>query len=1216
MRILNIHIKNINSLKGEFNIDFANGALLHAGIFAITGATGAGKTTILDAITLALYGKVARNKDVKEVLSHGTVESHAEIVFQVFDKKYLASWQIRRARGAIDGKIMNPKRELAVWDEKEAVYRVIAEKIREVDLAVEETSGLDYHRFTRSVLLSQGDFAAFLKAGERERSDLLERITGTEIYSQLSIAAFERYKEEKLVLEKLQSQLEQLGLFSEEAIDEKQLISAEKETKKSEKEQQKQRELLHVFDRWHEAQEKHSELQKEQALAKTAILAFQDKAKQLERSKALRPHSVDIDRMLNWNQQLDELSIVKKQLDEQFTAYANKEKEQQNALNIQKKNAAIFQKEKINKEKIFRQAEKINNQLEALQEQKQSFLQKEKRTKASLVKKQHEEKILGTSLKKLKSQLEKCQAWLIKNKKYSDLNTVLPSIEALRDQLRDIYKSKEDVAKNHTKEKANYESKQIQFNKRTVALNKEQEVLVLLEKSYSQNLPPEFSNSKITPVKQFVERTEKLKAALQTCKELNGLEGDYNKLLKEQQSHENHLDSLVLKQQSISTLLLNLIEQREYHQEELAFKKTVFRQQQLIANYEQDRTQLKKGEACPLCFSTEHPFHKHTIQPYVDKAKNEAEKAMAFDEHLLDNQRVLMQQENELNQEVELLQGNEIKSINGRLETHGQKIEVYEKRMAAVLKKLDVEIGKNTAFLSKKTTLLEVQLVEWQQTQQLIEAIDTKILTSKEKIGQIERDLIIQKSEIKTSEGLLVAFEKTKQLQSAKFSQLAEDLSQQTKKYGYKFTLETAREAFLKFKSKAGDYQKWKNELTATDKQASEEKIHFLHLEKEIEQLQKEFDTVFKGRVVVVVKQEDLDAKILVLLKGENLENLRALLEKDETSLEKKLNQIREDLQGISKKTITLEQNLKDKTAQSLKLKSARKKLSSTLKKVLLSLGYTTIEGAKTDQLSAEKEAGLDQLFIHNNNQLIETERALKETKKELAKWTPSDKEKQNEEALRDTYLAAEKTYQESLLSYGQLKEKHFQQQKKESQHKQLLAAIEQQRVLFNRWAQLNELIGQADGKKFRTYAQGLTLQKLVAIANLYLEKLNGRYFIHKKSDTDLELEIIDTYQADNRRSMYTLSGGETFLISLALAMGLSELAGKNAQIHSLFIDEGFGTLDAQSLDLALSTLENLQSDGKTIGIISHLKELKERISVQIQVHKQSNGFSNLSISE
>ncbi|RMF20679.1 MAG: ATP-binding cassette family protein, partial [Bacteroidetes bacterium] len=166
----------------------------------------------------------------------------------------------------------------------------------------------------------------------------------------------------------------------------------------------------------------------------------------------------------------------------------------------------------------------------------------------------------------------------------------------------------------------------------------------------------------------------------------------------------------------------------------------------------------------------------------------------------------------------------------------------------------------------------------------------------------------------------------------------------------------------------------------------------------------------------------------------------------------------------------------------------------------------------------------------------------------------------------------------------------------------------------LERWERLNDLIGSADGKKFRTYAQGLTLRKLVQLANRYLETLNGRYVIHKPEEDTLELSIIDTYQADNERSMNTLSGGESFLVSLALALGLSDMAGRKTRIRSLFIDEGFGTLDEASLDLAISTLENLQAQGKLIGIISHVKELKERIATQIRVLKRGSGFSVIEV--
>src|SRR5690606_10471591 len=122
------------------------------------------------------------------------------------------------------------------------------------------------------------------------------------------------------------------------------------------------------------------------------------------------------------------------------------------------------------------------------------------------------------------------------------------------------------------------------------------------------------------------------------------------------------------------------------------------------------------------------------------------------------------------------------------------------------------------------------------------------------------------------------------------------------------------------------------------------------------------------------------------------------------------------------------------------------------------------------------------------------------------------------------------------------------------------------------------------------------------------------RYTILKSPHNDLELQIIDGYQADVLRPMTSLSGGESFLVSLSLALGLSELASRKTQINSLFIDEGFGTLDAETLDVAISALEKIQSNGKTIGIISHVEALKERIGVQIKVQKQNGGYSKIKI--
>jgi exonuclease SbcC len=160
----------------------------------------------------------------------------------------------------------------------------------------------------------------------------------------------------------------------------------------------------------------------------------------------------------------------------------------------------------------------------------------------------------------------------------------------------------------------------------------------------------------------------------------------------------------------------------------------------------------------------------------------------------------------------------------------------------------------------------------------------------------------------------------------------------------------------------------------------------------------------------------------------------------------------------------------------------------------------------------------------------------------------------------------------------------------------------------------LNEQIGSARGDKFSQFAQGLTLTHLARLANLRLRQLTGRYTILKTPNRNLELQIIDHDQADTVRPMASLSGGESFLVSLALALGLSELAGHKARIESLFIDEGFGTLDPEALNTALDALERLQHSGKMIGIISHVSDLKERIGTQIRVRPGAGGNSSVHI--
>ena len=230
----------------------------------------------------------------------------------------------------------------------------------------------------------------------------------------------------------------------------------------------------------------------------------------------------------------------------------------------------------------------------------------------------------------------------------------------------------------------------------------------------------------------------------------------------------------------------------------------------------------------------------------------------------------------------------------------------------------------------------------------------------------------------------------------------------------------------------------------------------------------------------------------------------------------------------------------------------------------------------------------------------LATEMARKVTDKSLEELEPQFKE--HEEALkelRDIIAGLKHKLSENTAAKERIKEKQ--------------TAIEAQKKECRRWENLHELIGSADGKKYRNFAQGLTFEMMIGHANRQLQKMTDRYLLIRDDAQPLELNVVDNYQAGEIRSTKNLSGGESFIVSLSLALGLSHMASKNVRVDSLFLDEGFGTLDEEALDTALETLAGLQQDGKLIGVISHVPALKERISTQILVSPQTGGRSQIS---
>jgi exonuclease SbcC len=701
----------------------------------------------------------------------------------------------------------------------------------------------------------------------------------------------------------------------------------------------------------------------------------------------------------------------------------------------------------------------------------------------------------------------------------------------------------------------------------------------------------------------------------QLIRQLRDLDVEYQRLLEEQLSYEVRLEELMMAQQHNNKALLNISDLRINFSEELKYKREIYQQQQLIANYEKDRQQLKSGDPCPLCLSEEHPFHAHPVTPFVDRAKDEFEKAEAYAEKLQIQERQLLQQETALHQEIESLHGDELKPVNGRLHTQREKLLHYEERIAVLLHAPDEDWSNSRGeLLQNQLTQLEQRLNNWRNAQTVLESLEKQISETTEKLQALERKELTLKGEQQGVEAKLERLDKEEKELDLKYIQAKRKLDKIIQPMGYEFELATAKETFAELRKIGEEYDSKQKRMQDLQQLTALLKTEISALDK---QLLKQIQSTKETSSLQIKQAEKLQQTLKQrqeLLGEQTVEMAREALKKTLDEQETALQKLQEKATSVRDKLARIQQSYHDKQEERKKRIATIASLTKSLLPALKKLSYSAVSAARADQLSAGEEEQLQQKaqLIHQGQ--AEARRALKEATQDELKFQPEKTDQESLDKIRTDWQAAREQQDQAILQLGQLEQRYQQQQERQKQHQALIKDITAQTEVFNRWAQLNEVIGQADGKKFRTYAQGLTLQRLITLANQHLEKLNGRYFISKQTGSDLELEIIDTYQADNRRSMFTLSGGESFLISLALALGLSDLAGRHAQIQSLFIDEGFGTLDEHSLDLALDTLENLQSGGKTIGIISHVKALKERISVQVQVHKKSNGFSYLSL--
>ena len=1074
MRILQVRFKNLNSLVGEWQIDLTHPAFASDGIFAITGPTGAGKSTILDAICLALYGRTPRlNKVTKggnEIMSRQTGECFAEVTFETQSGRYRCHWSQHRARKKPDGELQAPKHEIANADSGE----IFQSKIKGVAEQIESATGMDFDRFTRSMLLAQGGFAAFLQAAPDDRAPILEQITGTEIYSQISIRVHERQREEREKLNLLQA--ETAGIAILEPAQEQEMGLALKAKQKEETDLVAQSADTGKAIAW---------LNTIEGLKKEIVNLADEESRLQSDIEAFKPNREKLDRALS-----------AATLDGTYaTLIATRKQQADDKAGV-----------KAGEEALPGLESSAKGQAEILK----SAEQETARAKEAL-------KAIAPTLHKVRAL----------NQKLADQQKAASEgDEACR----------RDAAKIDADKKARFEEQE----KRSKA----HEALALVSGYLKEHAQDEWLISGLAGVE------EQFGGLISQQKEIAQKEADQVtataalgaaiKLLGDRQKQsgiqkqklEDALKQLQQSKDALSQLLSGRL-LREYRTE----KEMLLREMALlakIAELEEHRAKLEDGKPCPLCGATEHPFAKGNV-PVPDEIE---QKIYALNSLINKAE----------DQEATIKKLEEAETLARKNVTESEKLELAadhnkkaaEKALADVqdsLVKRRADFIEHRQTVSTKLQPLGITDIPETGISSLIESLRARLKAWQAQVkkkADVEKQIADIDSEVKRLEAVIETQSSALNEKLARLSSLKKELAA------------GRDERNVLYGNKNPDEEERCLNKTISDAESAEKQARDRHHER-----QQNWNTA-----------------------KSHLEYLKKRIEQREPELKRLETEFSVALASVDFSN-------EDQFLAAILPSESRAELTATAKNL------------------DERQTALKARQKDREVRLV-TEMAKNVTDKSLEELEPQFKA--HEEALkelRNIMAGLKNKLSENAAAKERIKEKQI--------------AIEAQKKECSRWENLHELIGSADGKKYRNFAQGLTFEMMVRHANRQLQKMTDRYLLTRDDAQPLELNVVDNYQAGEVRSTKNLSGGESFIVSLSLALGLSNMASKNVRVDSLFLDEGFGTLDEEALDTALETLSGLQQEGKLIGVISHVSALKERISTQIQVAPQTGGRSKLS---
>ena len=1211
MKILAIRLKNLASLAGPFEIDFTAEPLASAGLFAITGPTGAGKSTLLDALCLALFGAVPRLGDTgqakmpdadsdisigdpRTLLRRGTGGGYAEVDFVgVSGRRYRARWEANRARDKASGKLQNSRQSLIDLDSEQLLASQKTEYKTQLELAL----GLNFEQFTRAVLLAQSEFSAFLKANDNERSELLEKLTDTALYTRLGRRAFDKAKEAKDAHKHLQDQATGVVPLAPEAraeLDE-QFIQAQQQLKVQQA-QLKQLELQHTWLKelreWQQRQlDATEQLQRAQADWDSQGQQRQD----LSRLEQLAPQRHQFTRQAELLGMLTPLAAQIQASNTQQTELLTRQAQAQQQQAAAQAALADAVKQQVDAGPLLQQAFAEQNTLAHLakdlakrnddKQQQQSACTEGQNLLKAL---QEKQAAVTERLQRLAAGLERSaalaplgDAWTVYRERLQQLMLIGNRLNKGQAELPQLEQRATAAAERFTQQR---EALDLLYQEAGAEPHAVAEQIQLLASLLQDNRKQQRAFEDLTRLWDSQQQLDQQSGALT------------QKLADAQQQREQ------LNQTGLQTKAeLTVAEQT------LTVTKQLLERQRLArsASVEELREQLQDDQPCPVCGSHEHPYHQpeallQSLGRHDENEEATAQKAVdTLKEKLIELRGEvggLIAQQKEFLQQQEQLAAQQ-SALAPSLDAHP---------LSALL--FNQDAAKRSAWLAQQLSQLTQSISQDEQRQ-------GALLNLQQNAGRLQQQLQAAQDASQQARQLLV--DQQRELSSDR-ERLDEELN------GFASLLPTETLEGLRSEPAATFMQ--------LDQQVSQRLEQLGQQKDELAEQQERQHAIEKEQTHQQHRQQQLDALLQQLrdvtaqhqaaqhalsnLLGEHpsAEHWQQQLEQAVTQSRQSEADANTQLHELHNALIQLAADLKAQQERQQALLTEQHTLDSRISEWRAL--HPELDDSGLARLLAFDEAqvsALRQQVQHSEKAVEQAKVLLQEREQRLAEHLALHNGNLDAEQLDSTLVALNQQLADGEKHLAELRARQSEDQRRQDANHSLALTTAKAYEEWQRWARLEALIGSANGDKFRKIAQAYNLDLLVHHANVQLRQLVRRYRL-KRGGSMLGLLVLDTEMGDELRSVHSLSGGETFLVSLALALGLASMASSTLRIESLFIDEGFGSLDPESLQLAMDALDGLQAQGRKVAVISHVQEMHERIPVQIQVKRQGNGLSTLEV--